>query len=412
MPLDVPTLRAEYEVERPYYERLADLVARLLCDRLQSAGLHLELQSRAKDVPSFLRKAIRKKYANPLQEINDKVGIRLLVANLDQRQAACAAIESLFHPVMEREDLRERLGPDQLGYMGIHYLVTPSVDALGPDDEDLRGRIAEIQVHTRAQHAWSENSHELIYKPLGPGPSPTLQRRVLRAMALIELFDEEIQSARRMMMSDAHYRPVSMLTALKRIFMTLAPRDYDVELSMQVLDVIREAYDEPELERFDELLSAFEESHHDIIAAVYQRYGSDQTADPLLFQPESIAIFERLERRPQKLEAVWRRELDVTLLESLAAVFGRPLRGLDGVGEAGGLVHPFAGLRCQRQTGSSGGDRILGRRPSCLSAAGPHVKGMVGPQVHNLAEKFAPMFYGVRYQVEAWERSRLASDEE
>jgi hypothetical protein len=37
--------------------------------------------------------------------------------------------------------------------------------------------------------------------------------------------------------------------------------------------------------------------------------------------------------------------------------------------------------------------------------------GMVGPQVHNLAEKFAPMFYGVRYQVEAWERSRQGRTE-
>ena len=34
--------------------------------------------------------------------------------------------------------------------------------------------------------------------------------------------------------------------------------------------------------------------------------------------------------------------------------------------------------------------------------------GMVGPEVHDLAEKFAPMFYGLRYQVEAWERSRQA----
>jgi hypothetical protein len=36
---------------------------------------------------------------------------------------------------------------------------------------------------------------------------------------------------------------------------------------------------------------------------------------------------------------------------------------------------------------------------------------MVGPQVHNLAEQYRPMFFGVRQEIEGWERRRQAREE-
>jgi hypothetical protein len=36
--------------------------------------------------------------------------------------------------------------------------------------------------------------------------------------------------------------------------------------------------------------------------------------------------------------------------------------------------------------------------------------GMVGPKVHDLAERFAPMFYAVRRDIDAWERTRQARE--
>jgi len=38
--------------------------------------------------------------------------------------------------------------------------------------------------------------------------------------------------------------------------------------------------------------------------------------------------------------------------------------------------------------------------------------GMVGPDVHNLAEQYRPMFYGVRQSIESWERIRLTREDE
>jgi hypothetical protein len=36
---------------------------------------------------------------------------------------------------------------------------------------------------------------------------------------------------------------------------------------------------------------------------------------------------------------------------------------------------------------------------------------MVGPDVHNLAEQYRPMFFGVRQSIESWERIRLTREE-
>lgn len=36
--------------------------------------------------------------------------------------------------------------------------------------------------------------------------------------------------------------------------------------------------------------------------------------------------------------------------------------------------------------------------------------GMVGPDVHNLAEQYQPMFFGVRKSIESWERIRAARE--
>jgi hypothetical protein len=36
--------------------------------------------------------------------------------------------------------------------------------------------------------------------------------------------------------------------------------------------------------------------------------------------------------------------------------------------------------------------------------------GMVGPDVHNLAEQYQPMFFGVRKSIELWEQIRRARE--
>jgi hypothetical protein len=61
------------------------------------------------------------------------------------------------------------------------------------------------------------------------------------------------------------------------------------------------------------------------LAELYAAYAEDQRASPLLFQPEALLLFERLEEAPARLEAVWSAILPRELLVELADVWGQPI---------------------------------------------------------------------------------------
>ena len=61
------------------------------------------------------------------------------------------------------------------------------------------------------------------------------------------------------------------------------------------------------------------------IEALFKNYLDDPDAHPLLFQPELLAILERLTSVPETLRAVWVQTspFDIGLLDSLRNVLGR-----------------------------------------------------------------------------------------
>jgi hypothetical protein len=59
------------------------------------------------------------------------------------------------------------------------------------------------------------------------------------------------------------------------------------------------------------------------LQALYRAYREDERANPLLFQPEALLIFERLETDPDRLRGAWPVDrLRLELLESLGTVWG------------------------------------------------------------------------------------------
>ena len=85
MVFDLAKLRDNYKREYATYMELASKAQKLLEEAVAEATLVAEIEGRAKDVPSLLRKAIRKhaekpdKYGDPLTAISDKAGIRAVV---------------------------------------------------------------------------------------------------------------------------------------------------------------------------------------------------------------------------------------------------------------------------------------------------------------------------------------------
>lgn len=176
--------------------RLRDLVEELT----NSIGLSIHVvESRAKSKDSFLEKIQRpgKKYTNPLKEITDLVGCRIICYYRDDCQTISQMIRREF--LVKEEELShqpETLEADRFGYLSAHYIVSLSKQRSKlPEWAAYSDFVAEIQVRTVIQHAWSAVSHALQYK-VESSVASSLQRRLNRLAGVFELADDEFVGIR------------------------------------------------------------------------------------------------------------------------------------------------------------------------------------------------------------------------
>ena len=142
--------------------RLEAYIRECLCDipRID------RIVSRAKSIDRFIAKAAKehegtKKYSDPLNQIQDQIGARIITFYPDDVIPISKAIESFFHPI---ED--QTVVPDsdaEFGYFGKHYILLLPRDVLDPNEPSIPP-FFELQIKTLFQHAWSEANHDLGYK--------------------------------------------------------------------------------------------------------------------------------------------------------------------------------------------------------------------------------------------------------
>lgn len=200
------------------------------------------IQARPKTPSSVAGKIVKSwpKYQDPVNKMTDLCGARVIVPLLREATQMTAWLSTHF-AITEYEDMLERLRPEAFGYRGEHLLISidprilpkelvaedlweqmpeamkPLIEPEGPASQEseieklrlqllltegppvltadlwheLHGLIAEVQVRTMAQHAWSDVGHDLIYK------SPVLlpadhQRSSAKIAAMLEAADEEL----------------------------------------------------------------------------------------------------------------------------------------------------------------------------------------------------------------------------
>lgn len=193
--------RITYESVRGLYEvfsaKLADVIEDCLTER--KITVH-SVTHRAKDPASFERKAAQPspdnpaaaKYRNPIDDITDKAGVRIITYFLGTLEAVSQILVAQFE-VIERVT-KVSSEPDRLGYQSDHYLVNYSDERIAlPEYRRFSGLVAEIQVRTILQHAWAEIEHDIQYKAVATLPSQ-VRRRFAALAGLIEIADREFQA--------------------------------------------------------------------------------------------------------------------------------------------------------------------------------------------------------------------------
>lgn len=298
-----------YKAELGAFEAAAEAIKPLLTEVCRRAGVLGAVDARAKDIASYVKKAHLKrgKYTDFWAEVTDKLGARLILETRHDRDRALAALlaaHDLFPTIGEPDDKSAGINPEDLAYPGVHVqVVVPGVTL--SDGEAIE---CEVQVRTKAEDLWSVPSHRLLYKPLVPPPW-LAARRIWRLRTLVEVFDEEVDRAMTEVASQPGQEAAALLRLAEHAYYTFVSVPGDEALSIDVLSALTDAIEAGERDGYPTALEDFVAANRDKLAAVYRDYGAGSSFDALfeyfLFtQPESVVIFERIERRPALLRAV------------------------------------------------------------------------------------------------------------
>ncbi len=171
---------------------------------LDEAGInYLSITGRTKSVASFAAKAARRVdgellYADPLHDITDQIGVRVITYVLGD---VAAVAELLADQVVVKDDRdmgQETASQGRFGYASRHLLIELDPAREGePAYAQLRGRVASVQIRTVLQHAWAEFEHDIRYKGTVPDEHATeFDRRFTLAAGLLELADREFSTIR------------------------------------------------------------------------------------------------------------------------------------------------------------------------------------------------------------------------
>ena len=322
---DYQRLQNEYAAVYSDYKRLAALVKKLLRERLDAAGLRLvEVSARPKDPGSFVKKALRKGYADPMQAIGDKAGVRLVLPFARDRDPAvevCRQVLILTDP----EDKAEELGSERIGYGGLHYVAQIRAEVLDSADSELAELRAELQLHTKAESAWAIAAHDSLYKSVVDVPDP-VARRLNRLAALAEIFDDQVE---RFLVELSELPGFAVLEAilpgLDALLLRFTPGAGDKGISALLVPPLAELYNVPAEAIVPDRIIPYVDSKDAELRELYERHDGDARANPLLYQPEALMLLERLDDDPYRLRRVWPGLLEVEPLERLAVLRGKRL---------------------------------------------------------------------------------------
>lgn len=204
-------LKIDYENQKPKAVRFKQAVSEQLHDLLDKdlVTLGTPLESRIKSLTSIQEKLDRKKKViQSVTELDDFVGIRIIVLFRSDIEKVCNIVKTNFE-IIDIEDVSKRLSDDQFGYQSTHYTIKLPQEWLSlPTLSDLNQLKAEVQIRTLAQHIWAVASHKLQYKQEQSVPVP-LRRSINRVSALLETVDLEFE---RVLIERHDYREESLQT--------------------------------------------------------------------------------------------------------------------------------------------------------------------------------------------------------
>lgn len=262
--------------------------------------LKTAVQPRLKDDLKLVEKAFyRKKYENPYEDITDKVGTRFVVLlgrDIRRVETAIGGISGWTWSKDRDYEEEQSRNPIVFGYAAVHFVVRPADDVEHEGVRIPQGTPCEVQIKTLLQHAYSELTHDTIYKPQIQA-TPSMQRNAAKAMALLEATNDYFENVQDEV-DEALSNVRSMTARLSSIYREAVGFDPKPSaLEGRLLS----AYETVAGDFESELIALLGQKPF-IVDAIRRRVGE---SNPIFAQPSVLLAYLEIVRSPRQAKLRW-----------------------------------------------------------------------------------------------------------
>jgi len=317
--------KEKWESDKPVYRAWGEYVVNTITQDLEGRGKNLNeflktpAKYRLKDDGSLVDKAFyrpNKKYSDPYNQIEDKVGARFIVLLLDDIKEICDVIEKSpawsFDACKHFDEDKEK-DPLLFTYQSVHYILKPKKEIVVQDITIPESISCEVQIRTLLQHAHAELTHDAIYKAKRT-VQPKVHRTVAKSMALIETTDDFFTSVTQQLNSGP-LEEHGVIERLDGLYLNVTGiKSHTQKSSIVIWDVFEQCIDE---NLVDNIQSQLINSKYDFLSeTIKKRY----TENAFYQQSTVLFLYWMLERKKQRLLSNW--PFQHELLEPLAVDLG------------------------------------------------------------------------------------------
>ena len=196
-----------YKELRPLYKQCTKILKEILMNLVSGCSSEFIIEGRTKTISSFANKIINpaKKYINPIIEINDLCGIRIILPNVNEMNAICDIINNNF--IVDIETSNGAFEQIEATSFLEHYqtyvvLLRPNLKVYDRLDLDISYEIlnlkAEIQIRTFISHGWSASQYKIFNKYKFRVPKP-YEQELRRVRSLLAIEDNALDSVMKKM---------------------------------------------------------------------------------------------------------------------------------------------------------------------------------------------------------------------
>jgi len=182
-----------YDSIQDKYQKFMEYVIVLIKDNFKSNKIIIHnINGRIKSKDSFINKALKDKYKDPIDDIKDIIGLRIISYIENEIYGISEKLSLIFDIVEEHSiDKSEELGINKIGYRSLHKII--KLKDNDPNFKEYEGICIEVQIRSILEHTWAEIEHDKNYKFNGELPSK-LKRQLNLISGALELIDKNINA--------------------------------------------------------------------------------------------------------------------------------------------------------------------------------------------------------------------------